>query len=354
MLDLLRELVEIESPTSSPGVRLVAERVGRELAGLGAEVRLLEGGHLRADFDGPEPALLAIGHCDTVWPLGTLTAMPFRVEGGRAYGPGIYDMKACLVLIVDAVRLAAGSRRALRVFLTADEEVGSMTARPFLEEAADGAAAALVVEPPTPAGDLKTARKGLGRFRLTVTGRAAHAGTGRTRGASAIEELARQILALHGLNDEQRRISVNVGVVHGGTADNVVAAEASAWIDVRVARADDMSRLERALASLEPTVPGTKLQLDGVWTRPPLERSAGSALLFEQARAYGRDLGLDLHEAASAGGSDGNIVGALGVPVLDGLGVEGAGAHAADEHVVLKSLPVRARLLARMLVDPGI
>jgi glutamate carboxypeptidase len=354
MLELVRELVGIESPTYSPGVHAVAERMGGELESLGAAVSLLDGHHVLAELAGAGPPLLLIGHTDTVWPEGTLASMPFRVEGGRAYGPGVYDMKACLVVLLEAIRLAGDGRRALRVFLTADEEMGSPTGRAFLEPAAGGVAAALVVEPPTPEGNLKTARKGLGRFRLGITGRPAHAGTHRNEGVSAIEELAHQILALHALRDDERGVSVNVGVVRGGTSENVVAAEAEAKIDVRIARAEDRERLERILERLEPVTPGARLELGGGWTRPPLERSAGGAALFERAREHGRALGLDLREASSGGGSDGNIVGALGVPVLDGLGAEGGGAHAPDEHVQLDSMPVRAELLARLLRNPGV
>ena len=354
MLELVRELVEIESPTYSPGVRGVADRLGRELEALGGAVSVVEGDHLRAEFAGRGQPLLLLGHTDTVWPVGTLESMPFRVDGGRAYGPGVHDMKSCLVVLLEAIRRADPERRALRVFLTADEEMGSPTGRAWLEAAADGVAAALVVEPPTPDGNLKTARKGLGRFRLTITGRPAHAGTHRAEGVSAIEELAHQVLALHALNDQGRGISVNVGVVRGGTSENVVAAEAVAQVDVRIANADDRERVERILHELEPVIPGATIEVGGGWTRPPLERSPGAAILFEQAREQGRALGLDLRETSSGGGSDGNIVGALGVPVLDGLGAEGGGAHAPDEHVLLESIPVRAELLAALLRNPGL
>jgi glutamate carboxypeptidase len=353
-LELLRELVETESPTYSDGVRGVARRMARELEHLGGEARFLEGDHLQAELPGDGERLLLIGHSDTVWPIGTLASMPFRVEDGRAYGPGSFDMKGCLIVLVEAIRLAGPERRALRVFLTADEEMGSRTGRPYLETAAEGVAAALVVEPPGATGNLKTARKGLGRFRVAITGRPAHAGTDRAKGVSAIEELAHQILALHALNDDARGVSVNVGVVGGGTSENVVAAEAEARVDVRVVSAADVPRLEQALADLRPRLEGSSIEVGGGWTRPPLEPSPGSAKLFARAREHGSALGLDLEEESSGGGSDGNLVGALGVPVLDGLGASGHGAHAPDEHVLLDSIPVRAELLARLLRDPGI
>jgi glutamate carboxypeptidase len=353
LLDLLRELVEIESPSGSPGAAAVSQRMAQELDALGASVELFDGGHLRAELPGAGRPLLVSAHVDTVWPTGTLASMPFRVDGDRAYGPGSYDMKACLVLLVEAIQRAGPGRRALRVFLTADEELGTPGGRPLLEAAAEGVAAAFVVEPPGAGGNLKTARKGLGRFTLKVTGRPAHAGTNRRNGVSAIEELAHQILALQALNDEPR-LSVNVGVVTGGTVENVVAAEADARIDVRIPTAADQEAAERALASLRPVNPLATLELGGGWTRPPLERSDGAGVLFERARAHGRELGLELQEESSAGGSDGNLVGVLGVPVLDGLGAEGRGAHAPDEHVFLPSIETRAELLARVLRDPGI
>jgi glutamate carboxypeptidase len=354
VLDLLRELVEIESPTYSQGVRHVAEVCARELEALGARTRFLEGDHLVAELDGDGPPLLLVGHTDTVWPEGTLATMPFRVDGDRAYGPGAYDMKGCLVLLLEALRLGGAGGRALKVFLTADEEMGSRTARPHLEREAQGSAAAFIVEPPGASGNLKTARKGLGRFRLTITGRPAHAGTHRQDGISAIEELAHQVLALHELNDDERGVSVNVGVVRGGTSENVVAAEAAADVDVRVRTFEDRERMEATLAALEPRLPGATLTLGGGWTRPPLEPSPGAERLFERAREHGQTLGLDLHAESSGGGSDGNIVGAAGVPVLDGLGAEGGGAHAPNEHVLLPSIGVRAELLARLLRDPGL
>jgi glutamate carboxypeptidase len=354
-LSLLRELVEIESPTYSPGVRRVASRMAEELDALGGRVRMLDGDHVVAELDGEGEPLLVLGHTDTVWEEGTLATMPFRIEGGLAFGPGVYDMKGCLVLLLEAIRQAAPKRRrALRVFLTADEEHGSRTAREPMAEAAAGVAAAFVVEPPTAQGHLKTARKGLGRFHVAITGRPAHAGTSLAEGASAVEELAHQIIRLHTLTDHERGVSVNVGVVHGGTRENVVAAYADARIDVRVSQRADLERLERMLRGLEPVVDGTSIDVDGDWTRPPLERTPEGARLFARAREIGLELGLDLHEASSGGGSDANLVGALGIPVLDGLGAEGRGAHAHDEQIRLDTLPVRTQLLAGLLENPGL
>ena len=353
-LSLLRELVEIESPTYSPGVRDVAARMAEELEALGGSVRILDGDHVVAELDGHGEPLLLLGHTDTVWELGTLETMPFRVEDGVAFGPGVYDMKGALILMLEAIRAAQPGRRALRVFLTADEEVGSRTAREPMAEASRGVAAAFVVEPPTAKGHLKTSRKGLGRFHVAITGKPAHAGTSLVEGASAVEELAHQILRLHALTDNDAGVTVNVGVVHGGTRENVVAAYADARLDVRVSQRSDLERLERILHSLEPVVAGTSIEVDGEWTRPPLERSEGGARLFARAREIGHGLGLDLKEASSGGGSDGNLVGALGVPVLDGLGAEGKGAHAHDEQIRLDALPVRTALLARLLEDPGL
>ena len=348
-LDFLRELVELESPTGNTSV--MCERMADELGALGG-TPTREGEHLRADFPGDGAPLVLLGHLDTVWPGGTLATMPWRVEGDRAYGPGSYDMKGGLVVMLEAIRIS-GPRRALRVVLTADEEIGSPSARDTLARAAAGAAAAFVCEPPTSRGDLKTARKGIGRFTLRVKGRAAHSAEPR-RGVSAIEELARLTLTLHALNDGSSGITVNVGVISGGTRENVVPAEATALVDVRVPTLVERERVDRILGELEAESEGASVELGGGWTRPPLERSPGAGVLFERAREHGRALGLDLHEASVAGGSDGNLLGALGVPVLDGLGAQGGGAHAAGEHVLVPSLDVRAQLLARILRDPGV
>jgi glutamate carboxypeptidase len=350
VIELLRELVELESPTGD--TQAARDRLADELQTLGGSVTVA-GDHLRADFAGTEEPLLLSGHFDTVWPRGTLEHMPWRVEDGRAYGPGVYDMKAGIVVMLEAIRIG-GTPHELRVVLGADEEIGSPGSREVIAGAADGALAAFVVEPPTPPnGDLKTARKGLGRFELSIAGRAAHAGEP-ADGVSAIDELARLILRLHALNDPATGVSCNVGVVAGGTRENVVAAEAHAWIDVRVPTLAERERVDAWLHALQPETPGATLTLEGRWTRPPLERTPGNVALFEQAREHGRALGLDLAETSASGGSDGNLIAAFGVPVLDGLGAEGNGAHAVDEHVVLDSLAVRAELLAALLRSPGL
>jgi glutamate carboxypeptidase len=345
-VELLRELVEIESPTGDTSE--MEERMEQELHAAGARVER-RGRHLYAAVDGEREPLLLLGHVDTVWPRGTLAKMPFRLDGGRAYGPGSYDMKGGLVVLLEALRRAE-TRHALRVVVNADEEIGSPDSRLLLAEAATGAVAAFVVEAPAEGGGLKTARKGIGRFRLTVRGRAAHAANP-AEGVSAIEEFAHQVLRLQRLAGHG--VTVNVGVVSGGTRENVVAAGAEADFDIRVPTLADRERIDAALRELRPVLEGAELELSGGWTRPPLERSPGAARLFAAAREHGRDLGLELEETSAPGGSDGNLVGHL-VPVLDGLGAEGGGAHADDEHVLVDSLEVRAELLARILRTPGL
>jgi glutamate carboxypeptidase len=356
MTELLRELVEIESPTGDEdGIVRAAIIVLEHLDELGAGITVHEGGHLEAELDGEGDPLLVLGHLDTVWPRGTLEAMPWRVEDGLAFGPGAYDMKAGVVAVLAALQQARPGRRPVRLFLGADEETGSVGSRPLIERAAAGVAAALVAEPCLPGGGVKTARKGLGKFRVGVRGIAAHAGANPQDGASAIDELARQVLRLHALTDEEHGITVNVGLVQGGTARNVVAPEAAALVDVRIVHAEDAERVEAAIRGLRPELDGTEVRVEGGWTRPPLEPDESTARLVERARAHARELGLgELREGRSGGGSDGNLVGALDVPVLDGLGPDGGGAHAEDEHVLLASIPQRAALIARLLEDPGV
>lgn len=361
MVELLRRLVETESPSTD---KAAVDRLGKLLASsfeqAGARVDRVPvsqyGDHLRVDFttgDGTHDPLLVLGHMDTVWDLGTLREMPFRVEGGRAFGPGVFDMKGGLVQLVFALRaLSELGSRGVRVMalINSDEEIGSLSSRKLIEEEARRSRTVLVLEPSLPPdGKVKTFRKGVGVFQLSIRGRAAHAGLDPDKGVSAVEELARQIVALHQLNDRERGITVNVGVARGGTRINVVAAEAYAEVDLRVSTLADARRLEEKIRGLKPFLPGAEVTVSGGIDRPPLERTEAVVRLFERARGLARELGFELGEGPAGGGSDGNLTAALGIPTLDGLGAVGDGAHAPSEQVVIAELPRRAALLARLL-----
>jgi glutamate carboxypeptidase len=365
MVSRLAELVRHESPSrDKPALDALARGIADRLGSLGAGVSLIanpEGGdHVRASWgasgEGADrPPALVLGHFDTVWPHGTLATMPFRVEGGRAHGPGAYDMKASLVLLefaVAAIRARGpGLPRPLVALWTSDEEIGSPRSRGAIEAEAGRAAYVLVLEPPLAGGRLKTARKGVGRFRLAVEGRPAHAGVEPEKGVSAVVELAHQVLRLQALNDPDAGTTLNVGVVRGGTVPNVVPGEATAEIDVRATTAEEARRVEAALLGLSPILEGAAVRVDGGFNRPPMERTPAVASLFARARELGLGLGLDLGEGPTGGGSDGNFTAALGVPTLDGLGAPGDGAHATHEHVLIDALPARAALLAAMLLN---
>ena len=361
-LETLEALVRLESPsTSKADVDRCGRELGKRITALGGRVHHLPqadaGDHLRAEFgDGTAPPVLLLGHFDTVWDVGTLQTMPFREEEGRLHGPGVFDMKAGIASSLAAVRALAAVRGELpRIVMlwTADEEIGSGTSRAAIEAEARRSAAVLVIEPSLPGGAMKTARKGCGDFELVVTGVAAHAGIDPGKGASAIHELAHQIVAIAALQDLERGISVNVGRVCGGTRTNVVAPDARASIDVRVPTMADAERIERALASLQPRLRNTPQHLSGRVGRPPLERTPAVVRLYEEAREVARALGRELGEGSTGGGSDGNFTAALGVPTLDGLGPQGDGAHARHEHVLLEDLPWRAAFLAALLPRLG-
>ena len=354
--ETIEALVRLESPSHDrAAVNRCGAELGTRLTACGGRVSRLPGGergdHLRAEFEGDGAPLLILGHFDTVWDVGVLETMPLREEAGRLYGPGIFDMKAGIATAMLAVRaLAAAGRRPRIVMLwTTDEEIGSRTSRTLIEHEARQSRAALVLEPSLPGGAAKTSRKGCGEFELTIHGVAAHAGLDPGKGASAIHELARQIVALEQLQDPARGITINAGVVSGGTRTNVTAAEARALIDVRVQTLDDARRIEQTLQRLEPANPATRIVVNGSIDRPPLERSAAVVRLYEIAREVAAALGRTLGEGAAGGGSDGNFTAALGVPTLDGLGPRGDGAHARHEHVVLDDLPFRAALLGGVL-----
>ncbi|HSS69951.1 MAG TPA: M20 family metallopeptidase [Casimicrobiaceae bacterium] len=356
-------LVRLESPS---GEKAAVDRCGVAIAGLltsiGADVTLSHqsrcGNHLVARWPGADSRdsgrrpILLLGHFDTVWALGTLDRMPIREQEGRLHGPGIFDMKSGIAVSMLAMRAfgeTGGVRSPVSMLWTADEEVGSATSRALIEETARACRAVLVLEPSLPGGAAKTSRKGVGEFDLVVHGVAVHAGLDPGKGASAVHELARQILALETLQDPSRGITVNAGVIAGGTRPNVIADRASATIDVRVQTMEDAERVERAIRGLQPTRASIRLEIAGGVDRPPLERSPAVVRLYQQARDVAAALGRDLGEGAAGGGSDGNFTAALGVPTLDGLGPRGDGAHAAHEHVLVEDLTWRAAFLAGLV-----
>ncbi|MGE5321328.1 MAG: M20 family metallopeptidase [Actinomycetota bacterium] len=359
MMELIRRIVEMESPSDNKeALDKLGQFLGAEFSRLGAQVTFSAqseaGDHLKAEFSGnvAKPVLL-LGHFDTVWPLDTLKKMPFRVEGGRGFGPGIYDMKAGIVMMLFALRALremGAQRRPVTVLLDTDEEVGSRTGRPLVEATARNCEAVLVLEPAQGIrGHLKTARKGVGDFRLRVRGKASHAGVDFEKGHSAIVELSRQLLEVTKFTDLERGITVNPGVICGGTRTNVVAAEAAAEIDVRIARMADGPELEKKFSALKAFDAGCTLEVTGGINRPPMERTQGTVRLFEIAKQQAAPLGMQLEEASTGGGSDGNFTSALGVPTLDGLGAVGEGAHASHESIVLEELPWRTALLAALV-----
>ena len=367
MLALLRKMVEIESPSDD---KAAVDRMGAFLAEaferLGGQVTFYPqeaaGNHLKAEFAGGgsenasgragKPVLL-LGHFDTVWPMGTLAKMPFQIKDGRAFGPGVYDMKAGIAMMIFALRAlkeAGVAHRPVTILLDTDEEVGSTTGRPIVEATAKDCEAVLVLEPSQgPQGHLKTSRKGVGDITIRVHGRASHSGVDFEKGRSAIVELARQLLEIVKFTDLGRGITVNPGVIQGGTRSNVVAAEAWAEVDLRIARGADAAELEKKFAALKPFDPDCSIELSGGINRPPMERTEGTVRLFGMAREIAATMGWRLEESSTGGGSDGNFTSALGIPTLDGLGALGEGAHAANESVVIGELPQRTALLTALI-----
>jgi glutamate carboxypeptidase len=315
--------------------------------------RVDRGDHLLAEFGCGTSQILLLGHFDTVWPVGQLERMPLVRSNGRLHGPGVFDMKAGIAIGMLATRalLETGVSLSRRIVMlwTTDEEVGSATSRAAIEDEARRSDAVLVLEPSLPGGAVKTARKGCGEYELRVRGVAAHAGIDPSKGASAIHELARQIVLVQQLQDLDRGISVNVGTISGGTRTNVVAEEARAVVDVRAPTQADAARVDAAFRALKAVDERTAVSVTGGLNRPPLERTAQVARLYQQASEVGRELGQALGEGSTGGGSDGNFTAALGVATLDGLGAVGDGAHALHEHVEIESLPVRAALVAGLI-----
>lgn len=361
LVERLRTLVEIESPTADkPGVDRAQSVFAEWAEAAGGNVKRHAhrefGDSLEVRFGKPargqKPTLL-LGHLDTVWALGTLATMPFRATGDRIAGPGVLDMKAGVLMALAAVEtlLELGLlQRPVTLLIHGDEEVGSPASRKLTEQVASRCEAVYVLEPAQgDAGAYKTARKGVGHYRLAVKGVAAHSGVDFQKGHSAVVELARQIEALHALTDLSKGITVNPGVIGGGTCSNVIAAEAWVEIDVRIARTRDMARMDNKLHSLRPFDPSCSLEMSGGMNRPPMERSRATAALFRRAAKLAGEMGIALEEAATGGASDGNLTAALGIATLDGMGAVGAGAHATHEHLERKHLAMRTALLAAML-----
>jgi glutamate carboxypeptidase len=360
MVTSVRELVLRESPTQNKqACDALCGYLAGEFERLGGRVRVHRqrsaGDHLQVNWTGAKggkPVLL-LGHFDTVYDVGTLRTMPWREDKGRLYGPGVFDMKSGIAQMMFALlasrEIRDGLPRPVTVLLVSDEEGGSESSRALTEKIARQCAAVLVCEPSGPGGAVKTARKGVGSFIVKVTGQAAHSGLDFEKGQSAILELAHQILAISRLTNLEQGVTLNVGVMRGGTRTNVIAAEATAEVDLRIARKADGAVMERRVRSLRPVNPKCKIEIEGGINRPPMERTKHMVALFELARKIARELGFPLEEIAVGGGSDGNFTGAIGIPTLDGLGAVGEGAHAPHESIVAAELPRRAALLAGLI-----
>ncbi|MBP1596522.1 MAG: cpg2 [Acidobacteria bacterium] len=356
-LALLQRLVEMESHSlDAAGVNALALSLSGEFRRRDIDVEILpcpgRGSALQAVWRSGAPGapVLFLGHLDTVWPRGTVRERPFVIKDGKAHGPGIFDMK-CGILLCLLVCDALHNRQVrpngdVVFFFTPDEEIGTSAGLPLLERVARGCRAVFCLEPPLPGGKAKTFRKGVGTFHMRVAGISSHAGIDHAKGANAILELSRQVIALQGMTNYQRGITVSVGTVRGGAAVNMVPESAEAEIDFRFARLPDGRRIARRILRLQPRDPRCRIVITGGINRPPLERTPESARLFQLARRVAESLGQELGEGDTGGGSDGSFTAALGIPTLDGLGVDGDGAHAVDEHIIIADIPRRAALLS--------
>lgn len=357
----LKQLVELESPSSDKGaVDALIDFLEEQINARGGTTERISqevfGDLLIGRFgSGDAQPLLVMTHVDTVWPVGTIERLPWRIEDGKAYGPGIFDMKASVAMLftaLDVIQDLSLEHRPVVWIINTDEEVGSPVSRPVLERLALESELVLCLEPPVPPnGALKTERKGVGMFTMSVEGRASHAGADHEAGISAIEEMARQIQWLHSLTDYEAGTTVNVGVISGGTKRNVVAAHAEALIDLRVTSLAEADRIVPQILSADSKVQGTRVTVKGELNRPPMERTDAISAAFQRAREIGKTIGLDLEEASTGGGSDGNFTAAAGVPTLDGLGCNGSGGHADDEHIEVDRIDERSALLAALLVN---
>lgn len=356
-----RRYVDVETPSGdAPAIRELAALVRADLEACGADVETFEvpdhGANLLAELAGGSDAsepVLVLAHIDTVHPVGSVAERPFRIEGGRAFAPGIYDMKTGLALVIEALtwlhERGQRPRRPVQLLVTCDEEIGSDSARPLIVQLAPAAAAVLVPEPCLSDGGAKTARKGVATYRIETDGVAAHAGIEGESAVSAIAALVHALEEAMSLADHSRGTTVNIGCIGGGTASNVIAGRAWAIVDVRIAEPPEGERVHDALMALRPHHERAGIRVERTEDRPPLVRSTAVVNLYEQARGLAAALGVELTEGSSGGGSDGSIAAAAGGTVLDGLGCLGGGAHAVDEHIVIADLPFRLAFMIRLL-----
>lgn len=366
MTALLSDLVMMETPsTDAASQAQILHRLKAEFEAIDYRVNLipgrLSGGHVYASakYCGrSQPTQLMLGHCDTVWPIGTLQGMPLVREKNSLHGPGVYDMKAGLVAMIFALRTieSMGLRPSVAplCFINSDEEIGSRESSRYVHALAQRVDRCMVLEPSLgSSGKIKTARKGVGRFEVTVQGKAAHAGLDPDAGASAILELSHVIQKLFDLNDPEQGTSVNVGLIDGGIRPNMVAPQSRAVIDVRVQTHADAERLENAIHGLETETPGVILTIEGTFGRPPMERTAGNQQLWRLAQELAAEIGLDIEQGTAGGGSDGNTT-SLYTATIDGMGAVGDGAHAHHEHIQIDLLPERCALLTLLLMAPAL
>ena len=358
-IDLLRQLVELESPSTK---KALVDRLGDRLTEwfiahhwpANRIARTSVGDILWTEWrEGEGEPILVLCHLDTVWEEGTLDQFPFRVENGLVCGPGVFDMKAGVVATLQIQKYISQGwlrpRRKVRFLYTTDEEVGSFESRAVIEDFARQSALVLVTEPPLPGGVLKTQRKGCGNYRVTARGRAAHPGVDPEKGVNAVQEIAHQILKFHSLANPGRGTTIAVTVVRGGERENVIPDSAEASFDVRVKTLEEADRIESSIAGLQPHFPEARLEVVGDMDRPPMVRTERSRDLFAAACRLALEVGINLEEGETGGGSDGCFSSALGVPTLDGLGIDGDGAHALHEHIQLAQLPPRTALLAKLI-----
>ena len=363
MILWLRNLINTDSPSNDKlALDKLAQHLGDQLSNDGGTVEIipndLGGNHLIARFSGHSRDLkpiLILGHLDTVWDKGESGRRPARLEDGKIFGPGSFDMRGGITLMLAMARYLSLNKsiikRPVTILLDSDEEIGTPTARTLIEREAKECAVTLVLEPCIPGGALKTARKGTGTFLITATGLAVHAGIDYYNGVSAIKEIAHQILELYNLNDFDKGTTINPGVIRGGSRSNVVADRAEIEVDVRVSTISEGKKLIQKINTLQTKLKGSEIKIEGGLNRPPLERTKKVIQLFQRAHQLATELGIELREGSTGGGSDGCFTAAMGIPTLDGLGPDGAGAHALDEHIILESLVPRAALLTHLVIN---